>query len=52
MDKAAAALPEPPAVIGRVVECAADKAPGATLLDAQGNPIDVTSGGWDHFRSG
>ncbi len=51
MDKASSALPEPPAVIGRVVECAADDDPSATLLDAQGNPIDVTSGGWDHFRS-
>lgn len=50
MDKASSALPEPPAVIGRVVECD-DDAPRATLLDAQGKPMDVTSGGWDHFRS-
>ena len=50
MDKASSALPEPPAVIGRVVE-RADDVPLVRLLDAQANPIDVTSGGWDHFRS-
>ena len=53
MDKASSALPEPPAVIGRVVERPGDAdVPPVRLLDAQSNPIDVTSGGWDHFRSG
>ena len=51
MDKASSALPEPISIIGRVGE-RADDAPPVRLLDAQSNPIDVTSGGWDHFRSG
>lgn len=52
MDKASSALPEPPAVIGRVGERPVDAdVPLVRLIDAQANPIDVTSGGWDHFRS-
>lgn len=52
IDKASSALPEPISIIGRVVERPTDAdAPIVRLLDAQANPIDVTSGGWDHFRS-
>lgn len=52
MDKASSALPEAISIIGRVVERPGDAdVPLVRLLDAQANPIDVTSGGWDHFRS-
>lgn len=45
---AASVIATPITVIGEIV----DAGQGVTALDADGNALDIGSGGWDHFRSG
>ncbi len=47
MESAASTLTTPVTVIGEIVA----SEPGVTVLDGEGNPLQVGSGGWDHFRA-
>ena len=46
MRKAAQATDAPITVIGEILA----GEPGVTVLDARNEPLDIASGGWDHFR--
>ena len=47
MQSTVAASATPITVIGEIVEAGQ----GVTVLDADGAPLDIGSGGWDHFRN-
>ncbi len=47
MHKAMADTGVPLTVIGEIVA----GEPGVTVVDAQGKPLNIASGGWDHFRA-
>ncbi len=46
--RASMAVDSPVTVIGEIVEASA----GMTILDSEGDAIDIDEGGWDHFSAG
>ena len=49
IDKISATAPCPITIIGEMV---ADKTGKITLVDRQGNPFNLSKGGWEHFTTG